>query len=136
MKIDIHFVDSAIEVPALTLPSREIGAVVDFQGVVREREGERALLGLHYEAYVAMARRQLEKIFQELGAEHPVQAVLFIHRLGWVRVGEASLFVRILSSHRGEAFAFCGAAINRMKEDVPIWKVVRDAGLQERLPGG
>lgn len=126
MKIEIHFVDSAIEIPALDLPSREIGAVVEFQGVVREREGERALRGLDYEAYESMARRQLEKIFHELQAAHPVQAVFFMHRLGWVPVGEASLFVRILSSHRGEAFAFCSAAIDRMKADVPIWKVVRD----------
>lgn len=128
MKIDIHFVNGPIDVPAFTMPSREVGAVVEFQGVVREREGERALLGLHYEAYEPMARRQLEKIFHELGASHPVQAVQFIHRVGWVRVGEASLFVRVLSSHRGEAFAFCSAAIDRMKADVPIWKVVRDPG--------
>ena len=126
MKIEIHFVETVIEVSALLLPSREIGAVVEFQGIVREREGERALQGLHYEAYETMARRQLEKIFQQLGAGHPVQAVQFIHRLGWVCVGEASLFVRVLSSHRAEAFAFCCAAIDRMKEDVPIWKVVRD----------
>lgn len=128
MKIDIHFVVAPIEIPALTLPSREVGAVVEFQGIVREREGERALQGLHYEAYEPMARRQLEKIFHELEASHPVQAVQFIHRLGWVRVGEASLFVRVLSSHRGEAFAFCSAAIDRMKADVPIWKIVRDKG--------
>ncbi len=121
----IHFTDSSIVVPVLDLPSREIGAVVEFQGIVREKEGERALSGLHYEAYEPMARRQLEKIFRELAGMHPVQAVLFIHRLGWVPVGEASLFVRVLSSHRGEAFAFCCAAIDRMKADVPIWKVVK-----------
>ena len=122
---EIHFVDSPIVAPSLSLPSREIGAVVEFQGVVREKEGEQALRGLHYEAYETMARRQLNKIFEDLAAAHPVKAVLFIHRLGWVPVGEASLFVRILSSHRGEAFAFCSGAIDRMKADVPIWKVVK-----------
>jgi molybdopterin synthase catalytic subunit len=47
---------------------------------------------------------------------------LFIHRLGWVPVGEASLFVRVLSAHRGEALRFLAEAINRLKTDVPIWK--------------
>jgi molybdopterin synthase catalytic subunit len=126
MITEIHFVEGSITTPDLILPTREIGAVVEFQGLVREREGEKTLGGLHYEAYEPMARYQLGKIFQELAAIHPVQAVQFIHRLGWVPVGEASLFVRILSSHRGEAFAFCSAAIDRMKADVPIWKLVRD----------
>ncbi len=69
-----------------------------------------------------MAARQLERIFAELALLHPVAAVTLIHRLGWVPVGEASLFIRVQSAHRGEALAFCGQAIDRMKCDVPIWK--------------
>jgi molybdopterin synthase catalytic subunit len=69
-----------------------------------------------------MAVRQLGRIFEELAAAHPCAAVTFIHRLGWVPVGEASLFVRVLSAHRGEALHFCAEAIDRMKADVPIWK--------------
>ena len=128
MTPEIIFTHEPIEIPALALSSREIGAVVEFQGIVRELEGSRALEGLFYEAYESMARAQLSKIFAELSAAHPVQAVEFIHRLGWVPVGEASLYVRITASHRGEAFAFCASAIDRMKADVPIWKVVRDEG--------
>jgi molybdopterin synthase catalytic subunit len=44
--------------------------------------------------------------------------------LGWVPVGEASLFIRVLAAHREEALAFCGELISRMKQDVPIWKRV------------
>ncbi len=118
----ITFTREPIVVPPTVLPSREIGACVEFQGIVREIEGERALAGLDYEAYEPMAVRQLHRIFDELHAALGCAAVIFIHRLGWVPVGEASLFVRVLAAHRGAALRFCGDAIDRMKADVPIWK--------------
>jgi molybdopterin synthase catalytic subunit len=119
---EIIFTTEPIVIPARALPSREIGACVEFQGLVREIEGDRALAGLHYEAHIAMATRHLERIFDELRSMHECAAVTFIHRLGWVPVGEASLFLRVLAAHRGPALHFCGDAIDRMKEDVPIWK--------------
>lgn len=123
MRTEIHFTQAPIAIPPLALPSREIGASVEFLGIVRELERGEALAGLGYEAYEAMARRQLARIFTELARAQPCEAVVFIHRLGWVPVGEASLFVRVLASHRGEALRFCAEAIDRMKADVPIWKV-------------
>ena len=122
MKKHITFTYESIVIPAAALPSREIGACVDFQGIVRELERGEALEGLHYEAHESMARRHLERIFDDLAEAHPCASVVFIHRLGWVPVGEASLFVRVLSSHRGEALRFLAEAIDRMKADVPIWK--------------
>jgi molybdopterin synthase catalytic subunit len=122
MKKEIVFTIEAIVPPALTLPSREIGACVEFQGIVREIEQDRLLAGLRYEAHEPMARRHLDRIFDELATAHPCEGVTFIHRLGWVPVGEASLFVRVLAAHRGEALRFLAAAIDRMKADVPIWK--------------
>ena len=127
MKTEILFTHEPIVVPPLALPSREIGACVEFQGIVREMEGEQTLTGLFYEAYEAMARPLLEKHFAELAAIHPCADVLFIHRLGWVPVGEASLFVRVISAHRGESLRFLADAIDRLKKDVPIWKRNRDA---------
>lgn len=122
MEKAIVFTHSPIVVPPLALASREIGACVEFQGIVRETEGAAALAGLEYEAYEAMAVRHLERIFEELQAVHGCAAVTFIHRLGWVPVGEASLFIRVLAAHRGPALRFCAEAIDRMKRDVPIWK--------------
>ncbi len=127
MRSHILFTNTAIDAPERIGSSREIGACVEFQGIVRELENGNALEGLYYEAYESMARIQLERIFAELNARFPVESVLFIHRLGWVPVGEPSLFVRIESAHRAEALSFCGAAIDRMKEDVPIWKRCRAA---------
>lgn len=122
MEITITFTHTPIVIPPLTLPSREIGAVVEFHGLVRELEDSRALPGLHYTAYEPMAGRQLARIFTELHTAEPCAAVHFIHRLGWVPVGEASLYVRVLAAHRREALRFLAAAIDRMKADVPIWK--------------
>ncbi len=125
MLIQIEFTADVIVVPPQSLPSREIGAVVEFQGLVREMEQGDALEGLLYEAYEPMARIVLHRHFEELSQIHPCAAVHFIHRTGWVPVGEASLYVRVLAAHRGEALAFLAEAIDRLKQDVPIWKRVR-----------
>lgn len=121
--IEINFTQEPIAPPALNLPNREIGACLEFQGIVREREGERQLAGLFYEAHESMARRKLERHFRELLDSYHCDSVLFIHRLGWVPVGEPSLFVRVLSAHRGEGIRFLADAIDRLKTDVPIWKL-------------
>ena len=119
---EIVFTATPITAPPLALPSREIGACAEFHGIVRELEGATALAGLHYEAYEPMALRMLHRIFDALHAVHGCEAVLFIHRLGWVPVGEASLYLRVLAGHRGPALRFCAEAIDLMKHDVPIWK--------------
>ena len=115
MVVDIHFTAGPIVIPPEVLPSREIGAAVEFRGIVREMEQGRALGGLQYEAYEPMARTLLQRHFAEIAELHPCAAVHFIHRTGWVPVGEASLFIRVLSAHRGEGLAFLA---------VPIWKRV------------
>ena len=122
MNIDISFTRTPIVIPPQSLPSREIGAVVEFNGIVRETEGAGAISALDYEAYEPMAVRQLEGHLWELNALHPCSAVTLVHRLGRVAVGEASLYVRVAAKHRGPALALCGALIDRMKDDVPIWK--------------
>ena len=122
--MEVIFTDSPIVVPDRPLPSREIGATVEFWGIVREKEGARSLEGLHYEAYESMARKEFDRIAAELSAQFSIETALLIHRLGFVPVGEASLYARISSKHRGAALSFCGMLIDRMKEDVPIWKVI------------
>ncbi len=116
------FTRSPIVPPAIETVSKEIGADVAFHGLVRELEHGRALAGLHYEAYEPMALKQITRIFTLLAETHPVACVTWIHRLGWVPVGEASLFLRVQSAHRAEALNFCALAIDAMKRDVPIWK--------------
>jgi molybdopterin synthase catalytic subunit len=86
-------------------------------------EKGRAIAGLNYEAYEPMARRELEKILGRLNESWNCEAVWFVHRLGWVPVGEASLYVRVQASHREAAFRLCMELIDWLKQDVPIWKV-------------
>jgi molybdopterin synthase catalytic subunit len=124
MEIEIQFTAQPIVIPPENLPSREIGAVVEFHGIVREMENERALEGLFYEAYETMARKVLHRHLVDLGEIHGCAAVIFIHRTGWVPVGEASLYIRVASSHRAEALRFLADSIDRLKLDVPIWKRV------------
>jgi len=122
MKTHIVFTTSPIVSPAVSAAEREIGAVLEFSGLVRELEAGRKIPGLRYEAYEPMARAQLEKICAELAAKHACAEIHFIHRLEFVPVGEASLFLRISASHRKPALALMTELIDRLKADVPIWK--------------
>jgi molybdopterin synthase catalytic subunit len=123
MNTSITFTTDPIQIPGLELPSREIGSVLEFHGLVREKEGDALLPGLFYEAHEPMARKLLDRHFVQLAAQYPIDSVCFIHRLGHVPVGEASLYLRVLSSHRAEGLAFLAEAVIRLKQDVPIWKM-------------
>jgi molybdopterin synthase catalytic subunit len=125
MEIEIIFTAAAISIVPSSLPSREIGAAVEFHGIVREMERGSALEGLFYEAHETMARKVLMRHLEELGVIYGCAAVRLIHRTGWVPVGEASLYLCVLSSHRVEALRFLADAIDRLKLDVPIWKCER-----------
>lgn len=119
----IVFTTAPIVIPPPRLPSHEVGACVEFHGIVREDEDGRTLAGLSYEAHEPMARLRLSAHFAELSARHAVAGVLFIHRLGWVPVGEASLYLRVLAKHRAPALRMCEELIERLKADVPVWKM-------------
>lgn len=123
MITSIEFAHAPVVIPPVKLPSKEIGSVLEFQGLVREREQDRKLEGLFYEAHEPMARKRLDFHFTELQELHAVNAVEFIHRLGWVPVGEASLFIRVMSCHREEGLLFLSSLVIRLKQDVPIWKM-------------
>lgn len=69
MEIDIQFTAEPIVIPPENRPSREIGAVVEFHGIVREMEGEQAQEGLFYEAYETMARKVLQRHLVEFGGD-------------------------------------------------------------------
>ena len=100
-----------------------MGATITFSGVVRGSEAGEPIAAIDYEAFVPMAERQFNLLFDQLAERWPaVESVRLIHRLGVVRVNEASLWVEIISPHRGEAFAACQWLIEEMKRVVPIWK--------------
>ena len=98
------------------------GAMVDFEGVVRDNTKGRATRFLDYECYEAMAIKLMAQIGREIAAQHAISRIALVHRLGRLEIGEASVVVIATSPHRGPAFAAALDGINRLKKTVPIWK--------------
>lgn len=92
------------------------GAIVTFSGEPRD------IPALEYEAYVEMAQARLEVILRDLAEEYRLIAIAAAHRLGTVPSGESCVIVATSAAHRPEAFAAARDAIDRLKQDVPIWK--------------
>jgi molybdopterin synthase catalytic subunit len=100
----------------------EDGAVVTFEGIVRNHSGGQRTLYLEYEAYETMAIRKMEEIGQEVKRKYAIDHVGMIHRLGRLEIGETSVAIIVTSAHRRAAFEACQDAIGRLKQIVPIWK--------------
>lgn len=98
------------------------GAVVTFQGVVRNNTRGRATLRLEYECYELMAIRKMAEIGREIAGQYAVSRMAMIHRLGRMEIGEASVVVIAAAPHRRPAFDAALEGINRLKRLVPIWK--------------
>jgi len=98
------------------------GAVVDFWGTVRGTENGREIDGIEYEAHQAMAEHQLKLLAQQTIEKFSLEQVIIHHRIGFIGAGEASLFMRIASRHREEAFRASRWAVDELKKKVPIWK--------------
>jgi molybdopterin synthase catalytic subunit len=80
--------------------SAAAGAVVSFVGLVRGTEQGQAISGLEYEAFQRMAEHQFEQIFLEVERHWPILTLHVVHRIGAVRVGEASLWIEVSPAHR------------------------------------
>jgi molybdopterin synthase catalytic subunit len=100
----------------------ETGAIVDFWGVVRATENGREISGINYEAHGAMAEHQLRMVAERVDAAFELTLITIQHRIGFVPAGEASLFVRIGSRHRAEAFRASASVVDELKKSAPIWK--------------
>jgi MoaE-MoaD fusion protein len=107
---------------ARRLQRPEDGAVVIFEGVVRNNSGGRLALYLDYECYEPMALRQMRRIAEEIAATEQLGRVGIVHRLGRLEVGEISVAIVVTAPHRKPAFEAAFTCINRLKQEVPIWK--------------
>ena len=124
MNIQVEITREPLRARGATLSDGTSGAVVDFAGIVRGDEGGAPITALDYEAYEDMARSEMERIVRELSARFPCHAVKIAHRIGRIPVGEASIDVRVEAKHRAAAFGMLAEFMNRLKQDVPIWKKV------------
>jgi MoaE-MoaD fusion protein len=98
------------------------GAVVIFDGIVRDNTRGRPTLYLDYEAYEAMALKQMEALATEARARFGVRGAAIIHRLGRLKIGETSVLIVVAAANRGVAFEACRWIIDTLKKTVPIWK--------------
>jgi molybdopterin synthase catalytic subunit len=99
------------------------GAVVTFDGVVRDNTKGRRVVTLQYEAYEPMAVKEMRRIGAEIRERWPeVAGIGVIHRFGELRISESSVVIVVTSPHRRVAFEACHYAIDRLKQTVPIWK--------------
>jgi MoaE-MoaD fusion protein len=98
-----------------------LGGVVTFTGTVRDHSRGRTVTRLEYEAYASMAERSLARIGGEVGQAHGA-AVAIVHRVGVLTPGEAAVVIACAAAHRTPAFRACEACIERLKQEVPIWK--------------
>ncbi len=99
------------------------GAICVFYGVVRDHalSGRRTSY-LHYEAYQEMAEAKMAEIAEEIRRRWGIDRVAMTHRVGRLAVGEPSVVIAVGTPHRKQAFEACEYAIDRLKEEVPIWK--------------
>jgi molybdopterin synthase catalytic subunit len=98
------------------------GAVVTFDGCVRNHSHGRATLYLDYEAYESMALAKIQEIAAQLHEKFAIDRVAIAHRLGRLEIGETSVFIAVSAPHRPAAFDACRFAIDTLKRTVPIWK--------------
>src|SRR5437588_687173 len=113
--ITVEEVERAVRAP-------DVGAIVSFSGTVRARTGAHDVVALEYEAYREMAEFFLRRIGGEIAERWPGARAAVLHRTGRLEVGETSVVIAVSSPHRAQAFDACRHAIERIKEDVPIWK--------------
>ena len=98
------------------------GALAEFTGVVRAEEDGQLIAALEYEAYQPMAERVIRQIIEDINRRHPCDWVRIVHRVGVIPVGESAICVMAAARHRAEAFAMLSEFMDRLKQDVPIWK--------------
>lgn len=110
------------------LKAPEDGALVVFDGFVRNNFKGRQTLYLDYEAYEPMALEKMREIAVEMRTRFAIHRLAIIHRLGRLQIGETSVWIAVSSPHRGTAFDACRYAIDTLKRTVPIWKKEYFAG--------
>jgi MoaE-MoaD fusion protein len=100
----------------------EVGAVVAFEGVVRNNSQGRRTLWLDYECYEPMALKLIAELGAELARTREIGRIAIVHRLGRLDIGETSVAIVVTAPHRRPAFEAALEAIDRLKRTVPIWK--------------
>ncbi|HXL22756.1 MAG TPA: molybdenum cofactor biosynthesis protein MoaE [Candidatus Dormibacteraeota bacterium] len=120
----VLLVHDAIDAAALIqfVRAETDGAIVTFDGFVRNESHGRRALYLDYDAYESMAMAKMSEIAAQVREKYAIHRVAIVHRLGRLQVSETSVFIAVSAAHRAAAFDACRFAIDTLKRTVPIWK--------------
>jgi|TARA_B110000438_G_scaffold22912_1_gene20850 molybdopterin synthase catalytic subunit len=128
MKNEIKIIEHSLE-PTIVrkfLQNNKSGAIVIFEGVVREFNQGNKIKNITYEAFEAMAVKEITKIVNEqknqLTNSHEIHSICIHHRVGKLDVGETSIIIGVSTEHREQAFLLCSNLMDKIKVSVPIWK--------------
>ncbi len=121
--------DAPFDIESLrrSLLGAKAGAYSSFEGWVRDHNDGRAVLGLRYEAYVALAEAEGERVMDEAAAKFAIVDARCVHRIGDLAIGDLAVWVGVSAAHRDAAFAASRYIIDEVKARVPIWKHERYA---------
>jgi molybdopterin synthase catalytic subunit len=122
MKADLQDTPISVDETLGLVRRPAAGGLAVFVGVVRDENAGRAVSRLEYSAYASMAKREMERIVEEIEREIEGVRVAARHRLGSLEVGDAAVVCAASAPHRAEAFRACRELIDRIKARVPIWK--------------
>ncbi len=117
----VHEAIRTVEVSEALRAGEDV-AVIVFEVIVRNNTRGRRTLYLDYEAYEAMALKELEALAVQALGEFKIRDIRIVHRIGRIEIGETSVLIVVASAHRGAAFEACRYAIDSLKKKVPIWK--------------
>jgi len=124
LNIDIKICGETLDIQScidwVMLP--QCGGINVFIGTVRNETKGKKVLRLEFEAYEAMAIREMNKIAEDIFTKWPVLKLLIHHRTGILQVGELPVVIAVAAAHRNAAFDACKYAIDTLKQTVPIWK--------------
>lgn len=117
-------VDRAIDPSALLdeVTSTATGATTVFLGTVRNVNEGRAVTGIEYSAYDAMAREELDRIIAEAAASFDGIRIVIEHRVGMLTLTDVSVAIAVAHARRAPAMDAQRFAIEALKQRVPIWK--------------
>lgn len=121
---DIKLTQDPLDVSACVrgVMAPECGGIDVFIGTVRNATRGKRVLRLEFEAYEAMALKEMRKIAAAAMEKWPVLSIAIHHRTGILEVGEIPVIIAVAAAHRTAAFDACRYAIDTLKETVPIWK--------------
>jgi molybdopterin synthase catalytic subunit len=119
----VEVVDAPLDLAAheAAVADRRAGAVVSFQGVVRDHDHGRGVTLLEYEGHPSAAK-VLREVAEEIAADPAVHAVAVSHRIGTLRIGDVALVASVSTAHRAAAFEACARLVDEAKARLPIWK--------------